>query len=108
MVGDRHAPVPPERLGRHLHSRGGLAALVLGQDDQPHDLAHQLLVEAGVHQLGSRQVALDVGLEDGVEDVVGRQALVVALTGAQLGRRRLGQHARRDDRSVTGGIAPFA
>ena len=33
------------------------------------------------------EVVLDVGLEERVEHVVGRQGLVVALVGAQLGRR---------------------
>ena len=96
MIGIRRSS--PERLGGDPHPGRGLAALVLGQVDQAHHPGHQLLVEARFDQLAGGQVALHVGLEDRVEHLVGRQALVVALVGAQLGRRRLGQHRLGDDR----------
>ena len=52
---------------------------------------------AGGDDLGRRPVVLHVGLEDRVQHVVGRQALVVTLVGPQLGRRRLGEHRLGDD-----------
>ena len=54
--------------------------------------SHELGVEALLDQLAAGAVVLDVGLEDRVEHLVGRQRLVVALVGSQLGRRRLGEH----------------
>ena len=45
----------------------------------------------------AERVVLDVDLEDRVEDLVGRQALVVALVGAQLRRRCLVEHRGRDE-----------
>ena len=54
-------------------------------------------VVAGSHDVLGGQVLLDVELEDGIEHLVRREALVVALVGPQLGRRRLEQHALGDD-----------
>ena len=58
---------------------------------------HDRFVVAELDDLAGGAVVLDVELEDRVEHVVGRQALVVALIGAQLGRRRLGDHVLGDD-----------
>ena len=53
-----------------------------------------------------RRVVLDVALEDRVEYVVGRQALVVALVGSQLGRRRLFEHVGGNDVATGAFVAP--
>ena len=52
----------------------------------------ELGVEPGGDELATGAVALDVGLEERVEHLVGRERLVVALVGTQLGRRRLREH----------------
>ena len=70
--------------------------------------SHQVGVEAHRHQLGAGAVVLDVGLEDRVEHLVGRQGLVVALVGAQLGRGRLGEHVLGDERPSGPGVAVAA
>ncbi len=54
--------------------------------------SHQGGVEPLGDELAAREVVLDVRLEQRVEHLVGRQRLVVALAGTQLGRRRLGEH----------------
>ena len=43
-----------------------------------------------------RLVALDVGFEDGIENVVGRQRIGVHLAGAQFGGRRLREDRQRE------------
>ena len=50
--------------------------------------ASSSVADAGGGDLRGRAVVLDVGLEHGIELVVGRQRLVVALVVAQLGGRR--------------------
>ena len=70
------------------HWRRLYSAMSTRRVDAPHDG----LVGAELDDLAGRAVLLDVGLEDRVEHLVRRQALVVALVGPQLGRRRL-----RDD-----------
>src|SRR5579862_2589254 len=98
-VGDRQAAVLAERLHRDPHARGCLAPLPLGHVDEAHDPLDQPAVHPRREQLLERHVLLDVRGQEGVEDVVGRQALVVALPGAQLGRGRFRQHAVGDDRA---------
>ena len=70
-IGDRHPTIPAERFRRDPDPGRGLAALVLGQIDEPHDLAHELFVEARLHQLGRGEVLLHVGEQHGIEHVVG-------------------------------------
>ena len=99
MIGTRRSR-PNARLVT-LIPGGLLAALVLGEVDEPD---HALDVgggQAARDELLAPEVLLDVALEDRVEDLVGRQRVLVALVGAQLGRRRAG-----DDRSSgTGDVA---
>ena len=92
-VRDRHPPVAAERLRRDLDPRRLLAALVLGQVDEADDAVDVLRGQAAGDELLAAEVLLDVALEDRVEHLVGRQRVLVALVGAQLGRRR-----PRDDR----------
>ena len=90
-------PVAAERLRRDAHPGRALAALVLGDVDEARHPPHDGLVVAELDDLAGRAVLLDVRLEDRVEHLVRRQALVVALVGAQLGRRRLGDDGLGDD-----------
>ena len=52
------------------------------------------VVQFGENLLGGA-VALDVGFEDGVENVVGRERVGVALAGAEFGGGRLGDGVAR-------------
>ena len=75
-----------ERLFRDFEDRGGLLALVLALFDEFEDGTY----EGGVDvlllgDLLSREVAFDVRLEDGVEDIVGRERVGVLLPGPQFG-----------------------
>ena len=82
----------PKAFGRDPRARRVLAALVLRDVDEAGDPGHQRRVEAGGDELAAGHVPLDVGLDERVEHLVGRQRLVVALVGPQLGRRRLREH----------------
>ena len=88
LVRDRQAPVAAERLRADLDPGRRLAALVLGAVDEPDHLVDDLLGQAAADQLLAALVLLDVGLEDRVEQVVGRQRVLVALVRLQLRRRR--------------------
>src|SRR5215212_10546649 len=87
-IRDRHPPIPPERLRRDLYPRRVLASLVLGQVDEAQHAVDVAGVVARPDDLVAAHVLLDVGLEDGVEDRVRRERVLVALVGAQLGTRR--------------------
>ena len=57
-------------------------------------------VEAHGDDLGAAAVAFDVGLEDGVEDVVGGQGVGVELVGAELGAGGFVEHGLGDEGGV--------
>src|SRR3954463_2001840 len=92
LVGDGEPAVLAERLRRHTNTDRGLPALPLGDVYQASDPMHEHRVEAEVDELGAGHVALDVRSEDGIEQLVGRQVLVVALTRRQLRARGLAEH----------------
>ena len=71
-----------------------LAALVLGPVDQPDDLLDVSSGRPCATRLDAL-VALDVGLEDPVEHLVGRQGVLVELVGPQLRRGRRAPAPRR-------------
>src|SRR6516162_1080746 len=52
---------------------------------------------AARHDVGGTQLLLDVSLENSVEHVIWRQAVLVSLVGAQLCRRRAADDALRND-----------
>ena len=88
-VRDRDAAVAAEGLLVHLDAGRRLPALVFGEVDEARDaLRHLERREAPAGDLLGREVVLDVGLEQRIELLVGRQRLVVALIVAQLGRGR--------------------
>src|SRR4028118_1997455 len=90
------AAVAAEGAARDLDAGWGLAALVLGPVHEADDAPDVVLVEAGGQDLGDALVLLYVGLEDGVEDLVGREGVGVALVLAQLGRGFLVQDGLGD------------
>src|SRR5207302_10455214 len=96
-VGDGQGAVAAEVAGRGLDAGWGLAALVFVEVDHPHYTPDDGLVEAHSDDLLEAAVVLDVGLEDGIEDLVGRQAVGIELTGAELGGGRLLDDLVRDE-----------
>ena len=84
-VRDRYPPILAERLGAHAHAGRRLPALVLGEVDEAHDAIDEGSVVPGCDELGAREVVLDVAAQDRVEHLIGRQRIVVALIGPQLG-----------------------
>ena len=90
------------------HPEWCLTPLVLGPVDQPHDLIDERLLVAGSHELSGGVVLLDVSGEHGIEDLVRRERLVVALVRPELGGRRLAEH-RSGDQIIPGpGVARLA
>ena len=87
-AGDRIAPIAAEGAAAHAHARRRLAALVFVALDQIQDAPHRGSIEAARGDLIDRQILLDEGLENGIENFVRRQAVGVFLVEAQLGRRR--------------------
>src|SRR3546814_7896504 len=88
---------PYTTLFRSLHARASLAALVLRQLQHAPDAVHQVAVVAARDDDVDALLALDEALQDVVEHRIGRQAVLVLLVRLQLGRRRLGDDALRDD-----------
>src|SRR5687768_6489955 len=78
-VGDRHAAVAAEGLARDPHPDRRLAALPLGDVDHPGDPPHELGIVPALDEVLDGEVVLYVRLDDRVEDLVGRQVLVVPL-----------------------------
>src|SRR5215467_16297214 len=78
-VGDLHAPVPPKCTRRDLDSRGALASLVLAGVDQADHPPHDLELVAGGDQFFEAAVVLDVSLEDRIQHLVRREAVLVDL-----------------------------
>jgi hypothetical protein len=78
----------PKDLGGDLEGLGrGLLALVLGALDEAHYLFDDRARENRMQRRSARGfVALDVGFEDGIENLVGRQRIGVLLIWPQLGR----------------------
>src|SRR5207249_10007346 len=66
------SPVASERPRRDLHTDRALAALVLVGVHHADDTAHGLRIEAQSDDVGDALVLLDVGLQDGVEQRIGR------------------------------------
>src|SRR3954453_6133081 len=98
---DRQPAVAAERAQGDLGAGRVLPTLVLGGIDEADDALDHLAVVARGEQCGAAHVALDVVVEDRVELGVVRQRVRVELSGAQLGRRRLGDGAFRNGRRFT-------
>ena len=97
MIGRRRSR--PNAFGLILMPGRRLAALVLGAVDQPRSpRSTTSLGQAAADQLLAALVLLDVGLEDRVEHVVGRQRVLVALV-------RLAARPRAARSMIDGGIS---
>src|SRR5205085_815967 len=84
------APVLAEAAMRHADAHGRLPALVFVDADQPGDAFDHGAVETRRDDLLHALVVLHVTLKDRIEDLIGRQAVLVDLPGPQLraGRTR--------------------
>src|SRR4051794_5509550 len=81
---DRHAPAEPKRTARHFDPGRGLLTFVFVQINAPLNPAHRFLVKANLHDVSCAEVLLDVETQDFIENVVGRQRVLIDLTGLQL------------------------
>ena len=100
-VGDRVAAVAAEIALADLDPGRRLAALVFGAQQLALDVGDQRFGLAGRGGgFGDRQLALDQRLEDPVEHRIRRQAVLVLLVGAKLGRGRLVDHPLGHHRPV--------
>src|SRR5512139_1723182 len=81
-VGNRESPVPSEGPGGYLDARRRLSPLVLARVDHPDDPLYRLCVTMG-DDLVKALFFFYIGLEDRVEDIVGRQGVGVFLVGLQ-------------------------
>src|ERR1700722_3902995 len=90
-----------ERLRGDLQDGRGLLAFVLGALHQPDYLLDEAEVESVCGRNALRGfVALDVGFENGIENLVGRRRVGVFLARPQLGGRRLFEDRWRNDFAV--------
>ena len=96
-MGDGQAAVAAERLGRDLDAGRGLTALVLVDVDHAHDALDRRLVVAQGDDLGDAAILLDVLFDDGVENFVRRQGVLVQLARLEFGAGRFGDHGLGDD-----------
>src|SRR3984885_7886831 len=88
--GDGKAPAHAERFRGYFQYRSRLLPFVLAALHQFDDLAHQFEIKPAGRGYGLRRfVALYVGFEDGIEDLVGGQRVGVLLVRPQLCRGRL-------------------
>src|SRR4030042_3136273 len=103
-VGDGETAVAAEGAGGDLDAGRGLPPLVLVAVHHADHAPHRLFGEAHRQDVGKALVLLHVGLDDGVEDLVGGQRLLVHLVGPQLGGGRLGHAGLGDDRPSVAGV----
>ncbi len=87
MVRDGHPSVLAKGLGADPHTWRHLTPFVLGLVHEPDDAGHGGRVETLGDKVGGGAVAFDVAGQDGIELGIGRERLVVALIGSQLGGR---------------------
>src|SRR5271157_2367074 len=92
---DRHTPAGSEGARGDFEGWGGLLALELGGADQLQNLAYGALLKALGYDFLGRLALLDMQLENPVEQLVRREAVLVGLVGAQLGGRGLGENGLR-------------
>src|SRR5262249_17277966 len=69
----RHPPVAPERARSNFDARSRLASFVFVRIDHPHHAPHQSLIKSHVDQFGKTAIFLDIRLEDGIQNLVGRE-----------------------------------
>src|SRR5438105_12567128 len=96
-LGNRDASAHSECLAGHLQSRSGLAAFVLVEVDEANDAPDGRLLKSGRDNLAGWTQLHYVGLEDGVEHVVGRQGILVRLIGTQFRGGRFGDRGGGND-----------
>ena len=93
-----HPPARPERPRCHLQYRRSLLSFELRDPHQAQHPPHGALVESLRDDFFRRLRLFDVQLQNLVQQLVRRQAVLVGLIGPELGRRRLGEGRFRDVR----------
>lgn len=90
LCGDGHAAAESERAAGDFEAWGGLSSFVLASVDHANDAEDGCLIETLLHDLCGSQVLLDISVEDGVEEFIRREGVLVGLVWLQFGGWRLG------------------
>src|SRR5690242_19679942 len=85
FLGNGDAATDAESLARDFQSRGGLAAFVFVEVDEADDAFDGRFFETGGDYFAGGFALHDICVKDGVQNIVGREAVLVRLVGAQLG-----------------------
>src|SRR5579884_2237118 len=85
-VRDGQSSVTSKGAGRDLHSWRGLTALVLADVYEAHDPLDCLALKTHCQYLLKASIILDIGFENRVQYIVGRQAIGILLVRAQFSR----------------------
>src|ERR1017187_3122691 len=97
-AGDRISPVAAEGAAAHADARRCLTALVFVAFHEIQNTSDRLSIEAPHGNLVHRKIFLDEGFQNGVQDLVRRQAVGVLLIRPQLRRRGSFDHSQRNHR----------
>src|SRR5262245_39130901 len=87
-VRNRHPPILPQGPLRDLDADRRLPALVFTAVHHPHDTRYRDAVEARFNDLFERPVLFHIGLENGIQNLIGRQRVFILLVGPQFSSRR--------------------
>src|SRR5712691_4962515 len=97
VIGNRQTAVATEGAGGDFDAWRGLAAFVFAVINQAHDAFHRFAFVAHGHYFVERAILFGIGAQDGIEYILGREAVGVLLVGAQFGRGRLVDYRLRDN-----------
>ena len=89
VIGNRQTAIATEGASGDFDAGRGLAAFVFAVINQAYDAFHRFALVAHGHYFVERAILFGIGAQDGIEYIIGRQAVGVLLVGAQFGRGRL-------------------
>ncbi len=104
-LGDGHSAAEAEGAGGDFEAWGHLFAFVFGEVDESDDAVDGGLVEAAGDDVVDGLFLFDVAFDDGVEDVVGGEGVLVFLVGLEFGAGGFGDGVVGD--GAIGGFAGF-
>ena len=81
LLRDRHFPSHAEGATCYLKTGRGLSALVFVEVDTALNPAHGFFLETAGNDVARAQIFLHIELEDLIEDIVGRERILIDLAG---------------------------